>query len=141
MVFLGCNMKHHKATEQAARVKALAAQFLDIGQSFNRALTATKQVRPEYMAHYVNIKSGKYGIEDLIAEILETRKAISPNRTMTASAITEAVNETFTDGTSRYPESTISQYLCNSGGKFCKRHTFVKVPTGSNPHFVYYLSK
>ena len=129
------------ATEQAARVKALAAQFINIGQSFNQALTQTKQVRPEFMAHYVNIKSGKYGIEDLIAEILETRKATSPRKALTASTITQAVNERFTDGTSRYPESTISQYLCNSGGKFCKRHTFAKVATGGNPHFAYYLSK
>jgi predicted SnoaL-like aldol condensation-catalyzing enzyme len=133
-------MKHIE-TEQAARVKALASQFLNIGQSFNQALTQTKQVRPEYMAHYVNIKSGKYGIEDLIAEILETRRATSPKSALVASVITDAINAKFTQGTTRYPVSTISQYLCNSGGKFCKRYTFGKVATGSNPHFAYYLCK
>ena len=134
-------MNKHIGTEQAARVKALAASILNIGQSFNQTLTATKQVRPEYMAHYINIKSGKCGIEDLIAEILETRKATSPGKALFASVITDAINEKFTQGTTRYPVSTISQYLCNSGGKFCKRYTFGKVATGSNPHFAYYLCK
>ena len=133
--------KHIESKQQAERVKALAAIVLNIGQSFNQTLTETKQVRPEFMAHYINLKSGKYGIEDLISEVLETRKATSPSKAIFASTITDAVNDKFTDGTTRYPVSTISQYLCNSGGKFCKRHSFGKVATGSNPHFAYYLIK
>lgn len=137
-----CNMRKHIETEsQAARVKALASQFLDIGQSFNQALTQTRIVRPVYMAHYVNIKSGKYGIEDLIAEVLETHRATSPEKAITAKAITALINARFTGQTSRYPVSTIAQYLCNSGGKFCKRYTFKSIPTGSNPHLAYYLCK
>ena len=134
-------MKQRIETEQAARVKALASQFVHIGQDFNKALTQTRVVRPVYMAHYVNIKSGRYGIEDLIAEVLEIRKVTSPERAITAKAITKAINARFTGETSRYPVSTIAQYLCNSGGKFCKRHTFKSVPTGSNPHLAYYLCK
>ena len=132
--------KRNNKAEQAERVKALASMVLEIEQDLNQVLTETKQVRPVYMAHYINLKTGKMGIEDCIAETLTERKATSQARAMLANEITDAVNLKFRQDTSRYPESTIAQYLCNSGGKFCKRHSFVKVPTGSNPHFAYYLA-
>ena len=134
-------MRTIRNREQAARVKALAAIVLNIGQSFNQTLTQTKQVRPVFMAHYINLKNGKMGIEDCIAETLEELGATKPSKAMLARDITEAVNVKFRKNSTRYPESTISQYLCNSQGLFCKKHVFGKVNTGSNPRLAYYLDK
>lgn len=120
-----------KSKTQAERVKSLAAIVLNIGRGFNQTLTETKQVRPEFMAHWVDINTGKHGIENLIAKVLKKHPGIP------ASRIIADVQGQFTDGTTRYPASTISQYLCNSKGIFCKTHVFIKVSTGTNPHFVY----
>ena len=133
--------KHIKTESQAARVKALAAIVQNIGRDFNLTLTETKTVRPEFMAHWIDINTGKHGIENLIYKVLCAAKAHSPATAKTAAFIRANINAEFTDATPRYPQSTISQYLCNSGGKFCKRYSFVAVPTGSNPHLAYYVAK
>lgn len=101
-----------------------SAQILDLLYSVNCVLTDSKKVRAVFHTHYVNLKTDRYGIEDLIEEILTARGAVFPAgieetsgraRAIEAGMFTfeiiARVRELFKGETKRYPDSTVRDCL------------------------------
>lgn len=93
-------------------------------RDINNVLSTAENVGPLFHNHYVNMETGRNGIENLITDILTENGAYfdtgiehTPNRglaiasAMFASDIIREVQNRFSDGTKRYPDSTIYQYL------------------------------
>lgn len=107
-----------------ADVVALARDLVDTARDTNNVLDAAGNVHFYVRAHYVDTATGTYGIESLIANILQAHGAIFPAGieatefrkvaiagAMFTSEIIAAVRETF--GSERYPDATILSYLAH----------------------------
>lgn len=103
-------------------VQAVARDIVDTSRDVNNLLASAGNVHNFVRAHYVDVSTGTYGIESLIASILSNRNAIFPAgiektefrkvataTAMYASEIIAAVQDTF--GKDRYPYATIHSYL------------------------------
>ena len=132
-------MKYTSENTERERVKTLSTIVITVSKSLNRTLLETP-VKPVFMCHYINLKTGKNGIEDMLADQLVKHGAISPVSGVFQREILQWVQAEFTKNSLRYPSSTIACYLTNSGGKFCKKHLFQKIETGTNPHFKWYYA-
>ena len=90
--------------------------------SQTNGLLASVNVALPFRTHYINVKTGEMGIEDLINSILENRNAVYPanigatsfrsvaiGNSMFASDVISQVRKIF--GADRYPDATIYQYL------------------------------
>ena len=98
--------------------------IISTSQEINNALTTSGNVRSVFHAHYINLATGEHGIENLITDILAAAGAVFPENvchtqfkklavatSLFASDIFTQVQERFTAGSVRYPDSTIYQYL------------------------------
>ena len=103
---------------------ALSEEVLATSRDTNDILTASYQVRPVFMTHYVNLRNDTTGIADLITEILTDNGAIFPLGTentelrslvvataMLHDEILAEVEARFSAGTSRYNTNTVRPYI------------------------------
>ena len=103
---------------------SMQSEILESEKDINNVLSTSKQVGPLFHTHYVNMTSGKNGIETLITEILTDCQAIFPQdientefrkiaiaASLFASDIISEVQARFASGSIRYPYETIHQYL------------------------------
>ena len=120
----------HNATTMETKTKTLTETELQIcqtvlenGKDSNNVLTAVN-VPPIFQTHVFNVETGKHGIKHLISEILNERGASFPKdahttelrpiviaASMFASDIKDEVDARFAAGSTRYPYSTVHQYL------------------------------
>lgn len=103
-------------------VQSLAREIVDTARDKNNLLESAGNVHLFVRDHYVDVETGTYGIESLIASILRSRNAVFPmgiestefrkvaiGAGMFASEVIAEVQETF--GKERYPYATIHSYL------------------------------
>lgn len=127
-------------------------------QDINNVLTTSKNIAPIFHTHYVNMTNGNNGISALISEILTEREAVFPKgiekgefrkiamaTSMFASEIFEEVQNRFSSGSIRYPQTTIdmqlSRFMFLSGkvGKIKLKGNEDKPRTCCKPRIKYYL--
>jgi hypothetical protein len=111
---------------------ALQRELLGNVQDINNVLTSSENVSPLFHGHYFNMENGKHGIETLITEILTENESILPSAINTGAKahyehnalrqvaiassmftcdIINEVQSRFSNGSNRYPYTTIHQYL------------------------------
>ena len=103
-------------------VQAVSREIVDSARDKNNLLESAGNVHFFVRDHYVDVETGTYGIERLIASILRNRSAMFPSgiektefrkvaisAAMFASEIIESVQDTF--GKERYPYATVHSYL------------------------------
>lgn len=101
----------------------LSRQIVSTSRDVNNVLRSAGNVHNFVRMHYVDLVTGVYGIERLIAEILKDNSAVYPKGIentefrpvaiqtgMFATEIHAKVVEIF--GTERYPFATIQAYIC-----------------------------
>ena len=101
----------------------LCDTVVENGKDANNVLTSVG-VSPVFQTHVVNVETGKHGIKHLIAEILTAAEAVFPEgaengelrpivlaSAMLASEVKDEVERRFSAGSTRYPYSTVHQYL------------------------------
>ena len=102
---------------------AMQREMLSNVQDANNVLTSG-EVSPTFQGHVFNMETGKHGIANLIAEILTDHdavfamgientelRAVAISASMYAEEIIDEVKRRFTAGTTRYPYTTVHQYL------------------------------
>jgi desulfoferrodoxin (superoxide reductase-like protein) len=93
-------------------------------QDINNTLTGSKAVGPVFHTHWIELETGKNGIENLIVKILTEAQAtfskgiesseyrvIAISQSLFASDVIAEVQKRFSIGSIRYPYNTIHQYL------------------------------
>ena len=115
-----------KAQENSAVKSAISMQddILEGSRDINNVLSTSNQVSPLFHTHYVNMETGKNGIQNLIIQILTEREAIFNKSILTgnlkniaiassmyAEEIIAEVQAKFASGSKRYPYTTTHQYL------------------------------
>lgn len=101
---------------------AVSREVLETSRDINNVLESAGNVHKLVMAHYINLKTGEYGIERLIESILKANsavflanvgstelRAVAIASSLFASEIIDAVQTAF--GKERYPYATIHTYL------------------------------
>lgn len=109
-------------TNKAAR--KMADMIFANQKDINCVLTDAGNVKPIFMSHFNDIKTGENGLKDLICKILRNRMAEFPsgiantrlrsivvNASMFTSEILESVQIEFTKGSTRYPLASVATYL------------------------------
>jgi len=107
-----------------ADVQAIARELVDTARDKNNVLNAAGNVHFFVRDHYVDTATGTYGIESLIAAILQAHGAIFPAGieatefrkvaiagAMFTSEIIAQVRDIF--GSERYPDATILSFLAH----------------------------
>ena len=92
-------------------------------QDINNILT-TETVHPYFQTHWFDLETGEHGIKNLICKILAEAEAtfelgiengalrsIAIAASLLTDEIIESVQSHFTDGSTRYPATTIRHYL------------------------------
>jgi hypothetical protein len=139
-----------------ADVVAIARELVDTARDTNNVLQAAGNVHYFVRSHYVDVASGTYGIESLIAAILAANGSIFPAGieetefrkvaiagAMFTTEIIAKVRETF--GSERYPDSTILSFLAHfmlknkRVGKLKLKGAEDQGRTSAKPRVKYYL--
>lgn len=113
---------HVKTPAPNADVQPLSRDIVENARDNNNVLASAGNVHYFVRSHYVDVSSGVYGIERLIAQILKDNRSEFPAGieqtefrkiaiagSMYVSDIIAKVQETF--GADRYPYATIHSYL------------------------------
>lgn len=158
---------HVKSPAPNAKAVELSGEVLATSQDLNNVLASAGNVHMFVRSHFVDMESGIYGLQSLIADILRTHASqVSPTGTfpqgvesseyrslaiagsMFASEVIAAVRERFT--ADRYPDATIATQLShhmqkancqNKAGKFrlSKAEDMQAGGTSPKPRSKYYL--
>ena len=105
-------------------VRALANDITENSKAIANLQTNAGNVHPFVMPHVVEVDKGIYGIESLIVNILSENDSVFPANigntefrqvaiatSMFAEDVIKSVQARFSAGTSRYPYTTVHQYL------------------------------
>jgi len=149
----------NEKTPEAAAACALSDILFATSKDSNHVMTTALNVRPVFMTHYVRMDKSVNGIDamagvkDFIVNYLRERGAefsaadiaANPNLPMEkgicGSPIKAAMRQEFTDGSTRYCDQSMKNYLCTfmpSAGILGKYH--FPAPVGQD-RIKYYLIK
>jgi len=99
---------------------SLAPEVYQSARDINTILTSAGTVSPVFMAHHIDLESGRNGIKHLILDILVKAGAVFPNDSNREIIIEKGLFTTqimaecqarFSAGSSRYPLQTVKSYL------------------------------
>lgn len=115
---------HVRSQAPNADCLPLSRDIVEMSRDANNVFKSAGNVHKFVRTHYVDMETGVYGIERLIAKILSERSAVFPKgienseyrsvaiaSAMFASDIIKVVQTTF--GEERYPYATVHTYLSN----------------------------